>query len=227
MSTTPPMTEDLKTLSERAEPALRALLSYEQADEDGVMVLVSRQAIHEVSEAFTKMVMSARSGALIPSDWVEGLRAENERLRAMLQPDMFWDSDNPDCPHQSVEELVSARDYGGEGVVEVLRGVSLPSELYCYQYTEANDWDETGDFDLSTRKLNDDQYQQFRACERIGSALREMGDRLVEQGARRLYDARSASDLGLRHKYDWNHVPWAVRKNLETEARTALSQGEG
>lgn len=30
--------------------ALKALLDYQQADEDGVMVLVSRQAIHEVAE---------------------------------------------------------------------------------------------------------------------------------------------------------------------------------
>lgn len=29
-------------------PAVKALLSYQQADMDGVMVLVSRQAIHEV-----------------------------------------------------------------------------------------------------------------------------------------------------------------------------------
>jgi hypothetical protein len=33
---------------ERAEAALVALLNYQQADTDGVMVLVSRQAIHEV-----------------------------------------------------------------------------------------------------------------------------------------------------------------------------------
>lgn len=31
-------------------PALNALLAYQQADEDGVMVLASRQAIHEVAD---------------------------------------------------------------------------------------------------------------------------------------------------------------------------------
>src|SRR6185312_12026160 len=34
-------------------PALAALMDYKQADEDGVMVLVSRQAIHEVFDALT------------------------------------------------------------------------------------------------------------------------------------------------------------------------------
>ena len=33
--------------------AMQALLAYQQADEDGVMVLTSRQAIHEVAEQFS------------------------------------------------------------------------------------------------------------------------------------------------------------------------------
>jgi len=36
-------------------PAHLALLNYTQADEDGVMVLVSRQAIHEVSAEITRL----------------------------------------------------------------------------------------------------------------------------------------------------------------------------
>lgn len=32
--------------------ALQALLAYQQADEDGVMVLTSRQAIHEVADSY-------------------------------------------------------------------------------------------------------------------------------------------------------------------------------
>lgn len=35
--------------------ALKALLSYQQADEDGVMVLASRQAIHEVADHLEKL----------------------------------------------------------------------------------------------------------------------------------------------------------------------------
>ena len=35
--------------------ALKALLAYQQADEDGVMVLASRQAIHEVAESHDKL----------------------------------------------------------------------------------------------------------------------------------------------------------------------------
>ena len=39
----------------RAERALEALLSYSQADEDGIMVVTSRQAIHEVADELRKM----------------------------------------------------------------------------------------------------------------------------------------------------------------------------
>jgi len=35
--------------------AMQALLAYQQADEDGVMVLTSRQAIHEVAESHEKL----------------------------------------------------------------------------------------------------------------------------------------------------------------------------
>ena len=34
-------------------PALKALMEYRQADEEGIMVLVSRQAIHEVADLYT------------------------------------------------------------------------------------------------------------------------------------------------------------------------------
>ena|SRR6185312_7272824 len=48
---------DTPTAPQGAEPAYRpalaALMDYKQADEDGVMVLVSRQAIHEVFDALT------------------------------------------------------------------------------------------------------------------------------------------------------------------------------
>lgn len=76
MSSTPPMTEDLKTLSERDDKLERisraciALLDYRQADDEGVMVLTSREAIHAVIDAI-------RSGALIPSDGVEGGRPQS------------------------------------------------------------------------------------------------------------------------------------------------------
>ncbi len=48
-------------------PAMTALLTYKQADIDGVMVRVPRQAIHEVA------------------DEVERLRAQNERQKALLE----------------------------------------------------------------------------------------------------------------------------------------------
>lgn len=43
--------------------ALTALLQYQQADEDGVMVLASRQAIHEVSDYITSL--QAENAALV------------------------------------------------------------------------------------------------------------------------------------------------------------------
>lgn len=43
--------------------AMKALMSYQQADEEGIMVLVSRQAIHEVA------------------DLHDAVKAESERLR--------------------------------------------------------------------------------------------------------------------------------------------------
>ena len=52
---------------DRTEAALHALMSYQQADEDGVMVLVSRQAIHEVAEDHQR------------------LTAENERLKGEIE----------------------------------------------------------------------------------------------------------------------------------------------
>lgn len=46
--------------------ALKHLLQYQQADEEGIMVLTSRQAIHEVA------------------DDLQALQAENERLREAI-----------------------------------------------------------------------------------------------------------------------------------------------
>lgn len=46
-----PLPREGATMSE----ALKALLSYQQADEDGVMVLASRQAIHEVADHLEKL----------------------------------------------------------------------------------------------------------------------------------------------------------------------------
>ena len=42
--------------------ALDALLNYQQADTDGLMVLVSRQAVHEVADAINQMRGMAREG---------------------------------------------------------------------------------------------------------------------------------------------------------------------
>ncbi len=45
--------------------ALEALLDYEQADEEGVMVLASRQAIHEVAADLKRLVGAIQTYAAI------------------------------------------------------------------------------------------------------------------------------------------------------------------
>ena len=52
--------------------AIDALLNYQQADMDGIMVLVSRQAIHEVADA-------AQAYADLPSK-IEELRKETDTV---------------------------------------------------------------------------------------------------------------------------------------------------
>ncbi len=52
-------------------PAQEALLSYQQADQDGVMVLVSRQAIHEVLNEIEVREKAAvrRFAATVQDEW--------------------------------------------------------------------------------------------------------------------------------------------------------------
>lgn len=54
--------------------ALQALLAYQQADQDGVMVLTSRQAIHEVAERYETLRRSL----------------ENHAVRSMGPRSPFW-----------------------------------------------------------------------------------------------------------------------------------------
>jgi len=60
-------------------PAHLALLNYSQADEDGVMVLVSRQAIHEVSAEITRLrARLAEVEAAKAAVWDEAMTAAVE-----------------------------------------------------------------------------------------------------------------------------------------------------
>jgi hypothetical protein len=47
----------------RPDVALEALLNYSQADQDGIMVMASRQAIHEVADELTRL--RAQNAALV------------------------------------------------------------------------------------------------------------------------------------------------------------------
>ena len=61
------------------EAAWHALMNYQQADEDGIMVLVSRQAIHECRDerdALRAQLQAARDEALEEAAEVATVRAE-------------------------------------------------------------------------------------------------------------------------------------------------------
>jgi len=68
--------------------ALTALLQYQQADEDGVMVLASRQAIHEVSDYITSL--QAENAALVEA--VETAFNHIDEVMGDTDPD---DEDDP------------------------------------------------------------------------------------------------------------------------------------
>jgi hypothetical protein len=61
-------------MSDRIEDAVRALLQYEQADFDGIIVKASRQAIHEVVDA-----LSARDAE------IERLKAAGDAMETILE----------------------------------------------------------------------------------------------------------------------------------------------
>lgn len=67
-------------------PALNALLDYQQADEEGIMVLVSRQAIHEVADTIEAQAEQIADLTDERDDYAQAARAEaSERERAHRQ----------------------------------------------------------------------------------------------------------------------------------------------
>ena len=74
------------TDTSREEAAISALLSYGQADMDGVLVTTSRQAIHEVVDAYRALrdeLDAARSERVKPLEW-EDLGDRCHRAKAPL-----------------------------------------------------------------------------------------------------------------------------------------------
>lgn len=63
------------------EDALMALMAYQQADEEGVMVLVSRQAIHEVHDEYRRL--SAERASVLE----ECAKIAEEQARQFLSPE--------------------------------------------------------------------------------------------------------------------------------------------
>ena len=90
---------------ESEPPCIQAILSYEQADEEGIMVLVSRQAIHET-------VALARRGAADTSKgftagWVTGRAAA-----AKVANEMFWAHTNGKFDSFNGDPTWTAGDHG-------------------------------------------------------------------------------------------------------------------
>lgn len=87
------------TKEDRLSGAREALLNYQQADQDGILVITSRQAIHEVDDALTALEAErdalgiALHAAEIMAEMAEtkvgsritALEAENARLRDLLK----------------------------------------------------------------------------------------------------------------------------------------------
>ena len=75
---------------ERSEAALAALLGYQQSDEDGVMVLASRQAIHEVAARLTELEAALKEAGealdrLAQIAAQNGYDEDSRRARSVLQ----------------------------------------------------------------------------------------------------------------------------------------------
>ena len=67
------MEEKIAETVEKARPAIAALKNYQQADMDGIVVTVSRQAVHEVADAF-EVIAQALSGICVEVaelEWVK------------------------------------------------------------------------------------------------------------------------------------------------------------
>lgn len=89
-------TDELRAL---AQAAIKALLNYEQADMDGVIVKASRQAIHEVTDALNAAHAEIdRLREAVP-EWQTMDTAPRDGTRILIasgnddQPDVvFWDA---------------------------------------------------------------------------------------------------------------------------------------
>ncbi|MBO9441411.1 hypothetical protein J7363_04855 [Phaeobacter italicus] len=103
------------------EAAWDALMNYQQADEDGVMVLVSRQAIHECKaerDALRKAVDSysyiGRDGKMVLA---KDLEDERDALRAQLQA--ARDEALEEAAEQAISNAGSWEDAEGDAAVVI------------------------------------------------------------------------------------------------------------
>ncbi len=80
-------------------PALAALLNYTQADEDGVMVLVSRQAIHETADTIARLEREKAEAVLSFAKAV--LHGDGVHKAWLLEAAQAWTEGKPLPPPRS------------------------------------------------------------------------------------------------------------------------------
>lgn len=100
---------------------------------------------------------------------IDGLMAENAKLKAALEPDMFWDQDNPEQPHYDIEELFREQDYDRDRdiIIDTQEAVRCEDGAYFCRINSPSEDSETDDAEVIIRKLTDDERKQWRAVYRV------------------------------------------------------------
>lgn len=95
------MEEKIAETVEKARPAIAALKNYQQADMDGIVVTVSRQAVHEVADAF-EVIAQALSGICVEValEWEEFFLTQPDGVKRH-----HWNADTPFNSYYQVREL--------------------------------------------------------------------------------------------------------------------------
>jgi len=153
-------------------------------------------------------------------DRVEALEAENKRLKRALEPDFFWDFDNNEQAHYSVEDIVNQyHDEGEEGIVEVQQAIQCANAAYIYRWTVDP---ESDDREVVVEKLSDDDYKHYKACMAFAYAAREMWREMVDKRAADLFAQNPGPIPEYYHGRPWATLDYPHRKYHRTLAHAEL-----